>query len=117
MKSRFSIGLVLVMNLSNRQVEINIEQLLNLMEQAVRDGNWFKVKEANKKIHLLLSFSRTKPWFDSVEPQRKLMKKRYENIINLIANQQSDIKMKMQNHQNNEEGIKAYMEVFERGSL
>ena len=64
------------MVLSSKETERKIEQLLAYMEQAVQDGNWFKVKQADKKMHSLLSISQTMPWFNSTEPQRKLLKKR-----------------------------------------
>ncbi|GAB0110499.1 hypothetical protein [Pseudoalteromonas distincta] len=101
------------MVLSSEETEKKIEQLLAYMEQAVQDGNWFKVKQADKKMHSLLSISQTMPWFNLIEPQRKLLKKRYINIINLIAKQQSVVKVKMQNHQENKEGIAAYKEFSE----
>lgn len=105
------------MVLSSKETERKIEQLLAYMEQAVQDGNWFKVKQADKKMHSLLSISQTMPWFNSTEPQRKLLKKRYKNIINLIAKQQSIVKVKMQNHQENKEGIAAYKEFSEGSNL
>jgi len=110
-------GLVPFMVLSSKKTEKEIGQLLSYMEQAVQDGNWFKVKQADKQMHSLLSVSQTMPWFNSIEPQRKSLKKRYINIINLIAKQQSVVKVKMQNHQENKEGIAAYKEFSEGSNL
>ena len=105
------------MDISKKQTEQKIEQLLCAMERAVQDNNWFKVKEADKKMHLLLGLSEKEPWFDSIEPQRRSLKKRYTKIISVIAKQQSDIKVKMQSHQNNKEGIEAYKELSEGSDL
>lgn len=104
------------MVVSNKEINQKIERLLTFMEHAAIDGNWFKVKQADKKMQLLLNTLQTKPLLGSRQAQHNALESRYKSIINLIAEQQSVIKAKMQRHQENKEGIAAYKE-FERDNL
>jgi len=96
------------MDLTQKQIVLSIERQLTLLENAAQNENWYKVKEANKKVQSLFDFAKTMPWFNSMHSQQKLSQQRYKKVIALIAEKQSAMKVKMQRHQSDKEGIEAY---------
>lgn len=96
------------MDLTQKQIVLSIERQLTLLESAAQNENWYKVKEANKKVQSLFDFAKTMPWFNSMDSQQKSCQQRYKKIIVIIAEKQSAMKVKMQRHQSDKEGIEAY---------
>lgn len=105
------------MSLSKLQTEQKLEQLCVIMFQAVQKDNWYKVKEADKQIQLLFSYAKSMPWFSSMNIQPEQLQKRYKDVIKQIGDKQSEIKIKMQRHQNDKDGIEAYKALSEDTSI
>jgi len=103
------------MAVANKELEKKIERLLTYMEQAVQESNWFKVKQADKKMQLLFKALQNTSFLGSLQAQNSVLQGRYRAIITAITKQQRAVKEKMQSHQKNKEGIAAY-EEYSKGS-
>ena len=117
MKHELIMNLVLLMEHSQKYAAQKMEQLLSTMEDAIHESNWYQVKAADKQLLALYAQLQSMPWFSSMKTEQDNLKARYADLIELVSQKQAAIKVQMQRHQEDKEGLLAYEKVQQGLSL
>ena len=117
MKCELIMNLVLPMEHSQKYAAQKMEQLLSAMENAIHESNWYQVKAADKQLLALYTQLQSMPWFSSMVAEQNNLKARYVDLIDLVGQKQVAIKVQMQRHQEDKEGLMAYKKVQQGQSL
>jgi len=102
---------------SQKYAAQKMEQLLSIMEHAIHESNWYQVKAADKQLLSLYVQLQSMSWFSSMKAEQDNLKTRYVELIELVSQKQAAIKLQMQRHQEDKEGLLAYEKVQQGLSL
>ncbi|KAF7767031.1 MAG: hypothetical protein ACI9H9_000844 [Pseudoalteromonas tetraodonis] len=117
MKHELIMNLVLLMEHSQKYAAQKMEQLLSTMEDAIHESNWYEVKSADKQLLAFYNELQNMPCFSSMKAEQNNLKARYVDLIDLVSQKQAAIKVQMQRHQEDKEGLIAYKKVQQGQSL
>lgn len=87
---------------------MQIQQLLLQMQQAMVAGKWLQVQDCDRQISTLVQQIKQSKDRQELQHELKLVKQRYQSLLQLAKRQQQMLEQKMQRFQDTKTAVVAY---------